>query len=174
MHRSMEASEEVSSPADAMAEAGALLVNVCVDERALAPGCVFHERPDLALAFEPLVPVEDGPLPLLWAGTPDHSAASVDELLERSALVQSYERFSDRGEDRRHLYRVDWRHGIQEVVGPLLESGAHPIAIESPAGTTSWSLRLLLDSRRDYLSFLEAAAAENVPVTIESVHEPGG
>jgi hypothetical protein len=140
-----------------------------------AGGFILEETletvPDAEFAFENVV--ESGAnavLPLVWARTPERSAAELEAALADDSSVERASLLT--GVDDRRLYRMDWDDRAELLVRITAHSRATLLDLSGTAD--GWSLDLLYPSRDEVSDSLAFFESHDVSFDVRSIRDVDG
>ena len=145
----------------------AVIAQIRIPSDSFVVGRIFNDLSDMVLEFKPVIPLQQNSgtrKPLVWISGSDPE--TVEAALLDTDYIVDVDRFAT--EDERALFEIEWADDIDGVIGPIADTGAR---ILKAIGTAEeWEFHLLFDSHESLSAFNVAATGNEIPVTLEKVH----
>lgn len=143
-----------------------VIADITVPSEAFELGRILRGFPIDAIEFEPVVPLRESLLPLVWVTGGDRDAIETD-LLDLSE-VEAVQRLVVDDDDT--LFEVTWHDDLDGIVQPLIESNAR--ILEASGRAEAWDFRLRFPSHESLSLFNMAATDEDIPITLRHLYNP--
>lgn len=127
-------------------------------------GDALAAHPEASVAFECVVPAEEGALPLVWVEGPE---AAVETARDQAA-VASLDRLAT--DDDRALCHVEWAPAADGIVALLAE--AAPTVLEATADRAGCRLVLCFPDEAALEAFRRTCRGRGVAIGVERVYDP--
>jgi predicted DNA binding protein len=130
-------------------------------------GEALTANPGIHVRLVRVVPIGSRLIPYFWA-----TNSSIDEIeaaLQAEDDIESFETVDTVGEEA--LIRVEWVEHIDGFVDALRTTDA--TILEGTGEADVWTLRVRFDEHTQLAAFYRQCAAEDIPVDLLEVHNPG-
>ncbi|WP_255151368.1 bacterio-opsin activator domain-containing protein [Halorarius halobius] len=140
-------------------------VEVPAEEFTLGPALATN--PGIRVRIERVVPLGDAFLPYLWVS--DDDLETVETSLREEADIESFEIIDEVADEV--LVRVEWASELDGLLEALADSDG--VILEATGGDDVWRFQLRFPTHEDLTAFYQQAAAADLHIDLQSVHNPG-
>lgn len=143
-----------------------VIAELTIPPDALFLGHIFEDISEIEIELEPVVPLEEGVIPLMWISGSD--PASVESRLENHNYCQDVKKIMST--DDRTLFELQWNDDFDGLIQTLLD--AHVTMLQATGNTEYWEFHLRFPTHEHLSNFSQMLTEKGVSVTLHHLYNP--